>query len=54
MEAVGFDSKKFPYNTKDPELIKCIDEEYKLEATPMAERIAKLDEAGKGKLKEYR
>lgn len=53
MEAAGFDPKKFPYNTKDPELIKCIEEKYKLEATPLDERLAKLDATGKGNFNEY-
>lgn len=52
MEASAFDPAKFPYTTKDPELLKCIEQDLSVEATPIAERVEKLTDVAKGKAKE--
>lgn len=48
MESKAFDAKNYPYTTTDPELLEAIKKNLDNEATPLAERVAKLPPQAKG------
>lgn len=51
MESKTFDAKKFPFSTKNPELVAGINKLIKAEETPLAERVEKLAPAAKGTIR---
>ena len=48
MEKGGFNAAKFPYTTKDPELLEGIMKKLKTQEEPEASQVARLSEPGKG------